>query len=393
MVLLSRKTLSILLPRYVWFPIRQGVSSLKRPGSETLFLCTLIGLPFFIVVSIWSLSITLNQELELLLTQNRENLVFFDVQPDQRKLVEEISAKNNVEILGWYPLISMRLASLKGVSTRELRQKADKRTKWYLSREYRNTFRNALLPNETMVAGTFVPEYKGQEGEAVPVTIEESMAEKLSIDVGDSVSFDVQGFEINAVVSGIRKFNWRSVNPGFFVVFPKGVLEQAPFFAVMTARVDDPSRLPEIQRNIALDAPNISLVDSRMILNTLRSVFLKLQAVVNVIGYSTLAAALLVLFSTLYLSRESRLKEFRVLHLLGAGKHTIRFIAVFEFLFIGLIACSGAVVVSYLFNLAANNYALKINRLPPLSVPLAGMMITVSLLVLISLLQSRNRKY
>jgi putative ABC transport system permease protein len=394
LVFFVRKILDRALPQGLPFYLRQGVSSLKRPGSETLFLCTLIGLPFFIVITLWSLSSTLGKELETLLTQNQENLVFFDVQADQRGLVEGISAKYNVEVMGWYPLISMRLSSLKGISTKDLRVKAEtRRDKWFLSREYRNTFRSQLLPNEKIVAGTFVPEFTPEEGKAVPVTVEESMAQRLSLGVGDSLQFDIQGIYLDAYVSGIRRFNWRSVNPGFFVVFPQGVLEAAPYFSVITAKANDASVLPAIQREIGEKASNISLVDSRLILRTLQSVFIKLRVVVQVIGYSTLAAAILVLFSTLYLSREARQREYRVFHMLGASRGTIRMMAVSEFFFIGCIACCGAFLVSFLFNVATNKWALKVDSLPSLSIPAVGMLVTIALLVLISLFQSRKWRY
>ena len=54
--------------------------------------------------------------------------------------------------------------------------------------------------------------------------------------LGDELVFDVQGLPVATRVGSLRKVEWERVQPNFFVVFPAGVLEDAPQFYVMVLK-------------------------------------------------------------------------------------------------------------------------------------------------------------
>ena len=62
------------------------------------------------------------------------------------------------------------------------------------------------------------------------------MAQRLGIDVGARLTFDVQGVPIEAEVTSLRKVDWQSFTTNFFVVFSPGALDGAPATFVATAR-------------------------------------------------------------------------------------------------------------------------------------------------------------
>ena len=63
-----------------------------------------------------------------------------------------------------------------------------------LSREYTITYRGALEPNETLVAGRFPNPGNAASTDVMPeVSIEENVRQRFNIGVGDVMRFDVLG--------------------------------------------------------------------------------------------------------------------------------------------------------------------------------------------------------
>ena len=58
----------------------------------------------------------------------------------------------------------------------------------------------------------------------------------MQVDVGDRVTFNVQGAVMDTYVGSIRTVDWQRVQTNFLVVFPTGVLERAPQFHVLITR-------------------------------------------------------------------------------------------------------------------------------------------------------------
>ena len=335
------------LIRNLSFPLRHGLAALKRPGSDALFISVLIAIPAFFAFSLWSLQGALTAELDTALAENRDDLVFFDVQKDQGEALEKIASAHGVNPSRYFPLIGMRLSEINGVSTSELRKSAaDSRTEWFLTREYLNTYRAELMESEVLLEGE-LPAAVGTG--PVPVSIESRMVKRLGLKLGDLLDFDIQGLTVETVVVGIRKFNFRGVNPGFFVVFPPGVLEEAPQFAVVTAGIADYSKLTAFKKALATELPNVSVIDSRDVKKTIEKIFSKLRAVVVVLGGLFIIAAALLIYVTLRLSSKSRLSEQRIYRTLGAEDRTLRTMAVTEFFSIGLMGALSAVITSVAF--------------------------------------------
>src|SRR5262245_34056356 len=73
------------------FSVRQGVNSLYRPGNQTRIILMAVGLGVFFVVAVRSLQLNLRQEFALDMNALRADMYLIEIQPDQRKGVEEIA--------------------------------------------------------------------------------------------------------------------------------------------------------------------------------------------------------------------------------------------------------------------------------------------------------------
>ena len=81
-------------------------------------------------------------------------------------------------------------------------------------RELTMTWQAQPPAHNTLLAGRW-----WQPGERGQVSVEQGVAERLGIRLGDSLRFSVEGREITARVSSLRKVNWEDLQPNFFMIF------------------------------------------------------------------------------------------------------------------------------------------------------------------------------
>ncbi|MEF0838176.1 hypothetical protein PX102_23210, partial [Citrobacter freundii] len=60
------------------------------------------------------------------------------------------------------------------------------------------------------------------------VSMEEGLAKRLSVKLGDRVTFMGDTQDFSATVSSLRKVDWESLRPNFFFIFPSGALDAQP---------------------------------------------------------------------------------------------------------------------------------------------------------------------
>jgi putative ABC transport system permease protein len=102
------------------------------------------------------------------------------------------------------------------------------------------------------------------------------------VKVGDKLVFNVQGVMMNAYVSSIRKVNWNKVQTNFQVVFPTGVLEDAPQFHVLLTHVPSQKSYRQSYQQAVVQAfPNVSIIDLGLVLTVLDELLDKIGYVIK----------------------------------------------------------------------------------------------------------------
>ncbi|MBI1994059.1 MAG: FtsX-like permease family protein, partial [Deltaproteobacteria bacterium] len=178
-------------------------------------------------------------------------------------------------------------------------------------------------------------------------SLEKGIAESLKVDVGDSLQFELQGVPLLTKVASIREVDWQRVQPNFFVVFPEGVLENAPQFYALVTRTDSIQLSAALQRAVVQNFPNVSVIDLTLVLNTLDSILGRVSAAIRFIALFTILTGLAVLASAVLGSRSQRRKESILMRTLGAPRSQIVNTVVAEYLFLGVISCmTGALLAT-----------------------------------------------
>ena len=322
---------------YVW---RQGLANLHRPNNRTVLLLLSLGLGAFLMMTLVLTRATLLAKIEGLGGGTRPNLVFFDVQDDQLARLEQLAASNGTPLMAKAPMVTMRLASLKGRTVEELLKDEHAAIPgWALRREYRSTFRGSLSDTEKLIAGKFIG--RVPLGEArVPVSVEESLAKDLQVKLGDELTFDVQGVPVVTYVASLRQVEWQRMQPNFFVVFPEGVLEPAPKTFMAAVRAGSPASSAALQRVVGRELPSISAIDLTLLLQTFDGIFAKAAFVISFMAAFTVLTGVIVLAGAILSGRFQRIRETVLLRTLGATRRQLRQIQFVEYAVLGVLAAT-----------------------------------------------------
>lgn len=335
---LARKVVSSHWP-YVW---RQGTANLFRPNNRTFLLTLSLGLGTFLILTIYLIQRNLLAEL---IPQgfDRANAVLFDVQSDQRDGVAGILKSQNLPILQEAALVTMKISSVKGEPAAKL-QRGGKIPRWILRREYRSTYRNHLEDSEETAAGHW-PAPKSTNN-IVPVSVEADIAKDLQVGLNDEIDFDVFGVPIHTRIAHLRKVDWRRMQPNFFVVFPEGVLDDAPSFRIMTTHVPDADASAKMQRAVVQKFPNVSAIDLTLVMQTVDSIVSKISFVIRFMALFTVFTGLTVLAAAILTGRYQRVREAVLLRTLGASRRQVGQILLVEYFLLGLVASATAVLLA-----------------------------------------------
>jgi putative ABC transport system permease protein len=373
------------------FVLRQGLANLYRPNNRTLLLTLSLGLGTFLLLDLYLTREVLLAQFTSVGTQNQANIFFFDIQPDQRAGVAEIVRASGMPVIQEAPIVTMRLAEVKGRKTTDLLSDPQRKTpEWELQREYRTTYREQLTDTEKISAGQWIGRVDYHPGDTVPISLDGDIAKDLGTKIGDELVFDVQGILIKTKLASTRTVDWKRFQTNFFVVFPAGVLENAPTFHVLVSRVATPADSAKLQNAIVAKFPNVSAIDLTSVIQTVDSILGKVALVIRVMSLFTVGAGVIVLASTIWSGRYQRLQESILLRTLGASRLQIWKILCAEYFLLGLFASLTGIVLAVGTSWGLAKFVFKLDYAPSIW-PLFVAAGAVSLLtVAVGLIASRG---
>jgi putative ABC transport system permease protein len=195
------------------------------------------------------------------------------------------------------------------------------------------------VASERLVAGTFTGTVS-PDAEIVPISLSSDVAEDLGVGLGDRITWNVGGVEIETEVGSLREVDWARVQPNFFAVFPEGPLDGAPQFHIVLARAPTPETDAAVQRAVVAAYPNVSVVDVRLVLDLIEGVLGRVAFVLQFMALFSLGTGLVVLAGAVRVSQLQRVEEAVLLRTLGAERGQVRRILLAEYVLLGLLAAA-----------------------------------------------------
>ena len=372
---------------YVW---RQGLANLYRPHNQTLTLIIALGLGTFLLTTIYLLQTSLLTNIQTLGGAEQPNIVLFDIQQDQRQEVVNLVDSFDLPVIEQVPVVAMRLAQINGRDIEDIRRDTLVQVpQWALAREYRSTYRDYLSDTETIVAGQWRGQIETLE-DSIFISMDQSLAANLELEVGDELVFDVQGVQIVTYIGSLRRVDWKRIKPNFLLVFPTGVLELAPQFHVVVSRTDSKATSAALQRQAVQDFPNVSIVDLDLVLITAENILAKVALIIRFMALFSMATGLVVLLGVITSSHFQRVREIALLKILGARRSQVRSIMALEYFFLGFFAALSGGMLALVGTWALSTFVFKV-PFQPVMLPLVIVVALVSCTtVLVGMLTSQS---
>jgi len=279
------------------------------------------------------------------LPEDTPNYFAINIQPGERDAFEQVVAPRVDAQSTLYPMVRGRITEINGQAPRDA-VPADARGDNSLRRELNLTWQSELPEGNQVVAGQWFTPASEPEGwmsevdatpssnsETVPISVEDGLAERLGLGLGDEITFAVGSDSIKTRIESLRSLNWDSFNPNFFVIFPPGVLESFGHSFITAFHLPDEEQ--GLVRELVSDFPGVSLLNVDAILGQVRDVLTQVTRAVELVLILVLLAGVSVLYAALTASRPVRAHESGLLRVFGAGNRMISRVQGAEYALLG----------------------------------------------------------
>ena len=368
-------------PRQWNFVFRQGLANLFRPNNQTRTLLVSIGLGTAVLTTLFIVQGLLLRNVEAMDAGEQPNVFLFGIESNQIDTLISITEGKGMPIMQQMPIVTMRLEGWQGRSKADWLQDTTRKARnWAIHRETRATYRDYLDANEEVIEGEF-PHPRESPEDSIFISLADAFAEAMAVEIGDEMVFDLQGMPLTTYVRSIRKIDNANMRARFLVLFPSGVLEDAPQFHVLVSKAPDREMIASYRGEVVKAFPNVSVLDLSTILQSVNEILNKISYILQFMALFSIVTGIIVLLSSLLLSKYQRIKESVLLRTIGASRRQIRWINATEYLLLGGLAALVGVMISLIagFLIARFQFELDytIKWLPILIVFTAVVLITL----------------
>jgi putative ABC transport system permease protein len=281
--------------------------------------------------------------------------------------------RQNIPAVRMYPMVRGRITAVNGKTLTETYGEDYEQLHNSLRRELNLTWTAELPEDNRLLDGAWHMQQTDK------ISIEEEMAQTLELEPGDALTFNIGGFETTATIESVRKVNWDSFKPNFYVIFPPGVLDELGA-TYITSFYLTPERKP-LLNTLLEEFPTVSVIEFDRILSQVRQVLEQASLAIELLLIFVIAAGLAVLLATVQSTLDEKIYETGLLRTLGASSRFIRRCTATEYWVLGLLAGVMAAISAEILAFSLYHFVFKIDaRLHVwlwFGAPLIGMLLVV----------------
>ncbi len=367
-------------------PWRYGLANVSRRAGASIAQVSALGLGLMALLLLTFVRTDLLDRWRNALPEDAPNRFIINVQPDQVGPVLDFLTAQGVAEPELFPMVRARLMDVNGeaVSAETLGEEGG-RARRMAEREFNLSSAAALRKDNEVTAGEF---WTGRVPTETELSVEEEFAATLGWKLGDTVTFDIAGSPYTGRITSLRKIDWESFRPNFFVIGSPGSLDA--FSGSHITAVNVPEERTRFTSELVDAFPNLSVVDVDAVLDQVRGTVEQVSTVVEAVFYFSLAAGVLVLLAAVSASQDERLLEGGVMRVLGGSRRQLRWAQVSEFSAIGLLSgVVAAIAASVLAGVVAKQ-AFDLPWTPDPALALTGAAIGTVAALLAGLLATRR---
>jgi putative ABC transport system permease protein len=324
-------------------PWRYGLANLRRRTWGSLVQIMALGLGIMAMLMLTLVRTELITKWQASMPKDMPNRFALGIQDDQVAGLRRYLAESGVKAPDLFPMVRGRLTA---ISERKVKPEEfkDERARRLAEREFNLSWSDSIKSDNKIVSG----EFWAADTKEPQFSLEEGIAKTLDIKVGDTLTYEIAGSPFTAKVTSIRKVDWDSFRPNFFVLASPGVLDKYPASWITSFHLERSGEA--VVSGLVQRFPNVSVIDMTALMAQFQRITDQVSRAVEFVFIFAIAAGLVVLFAAITSTQDERVFEGAILRTLGASRRQMMILQLAEFLAIGVlsgtVAAGGAVALA-----------------------------------------------
>ena len=323
---------------YIRFAWRQIMQQPRQTATQVLAFSMILML--MLIISI--VRQDLLADWQRALPDDAPNFFAMNIQQHETDAYKQALLQAGLSYKPLFPMVPGRLTQINGANVLEQDAIKDDPA---LQRDLALTWSEDLPEGNEVVEG----EWFSASAPGHFVSVDDGVAKRLGIVLNDQLTFEVAGQSITASVNSLRKIDWGTLTPNFYMILSESALDELPrsYLTSLYVPQSEQAKLMPLIREF----PTITLLDMSMVFGQIQSLVNQVSLAVEYLLLLVLLGGLLVLMAALYSSLDERIQQGAILRTLGASRANLRLKQWSEFAFLGLIsgilALVGAELISF----------------------------------------------
>ena len=310
-----------------------GLKNIVQRGNDSILQVIIFGLSLLFLVVLAETRTDLVDSWTETLDEDTPNYFLFNIQQYNLDPISNYFKDQGNIVPDFTPLIRGRLLSAARPGSEDVNFDN------LMEREANLTWRNQLPLSNSLVEG----EWWTNGNEVAEVSIDREIAESMNLKIGDELTFSAGGKTFSVTVSSFREIEWQSFSPNFFFILSPAAGRELPNSYITSINLENSQKF---MKNFTNRFPTITSVNLEAIIEQGKSSLASASLAVQYIFFLTFIAGILALIASVYSNRDQRTKETAIMHAIGASRALIFKSAASEFLILGLLSATTAIIFS-----------------------------------------------
>ena len=318
---------------------RLALAGLQRRKNENIAQMLIFGLAIMLLLVLVLIRTSLIEEWEAQVPKDAPNHFLMNINASEVESIGQLIRTRASKANEIYPMIRGRVNQVNEVEAKEWQKNLERPYEGVrISSERNLTWLENLPENNEIVAG----EWWGPQTTEPLVSLEEGYANDLGLGLGDRILFDIGGKLVETQVASIRRLEWESMSPNFFIIFSPASLSDfsATYMTSFFLEKEDKRFL----NDILSQHPTTTVIEIDALIEQVQKIVGQVTQAVELVMFLVLFSGCLVLLASIQASRDTRIAELALVRALGGTKKLIGGSLFVEFLLLGTMAGVVAVV-------------------------------------------------
>jgi len=296
-------------------PLRLALASVGAPRAETVQVVMALGLGLSVLAAVGQIDSNLRSAIARDLPQKAPSYFFVDIQPDQiDPFLAQVRAHPAVTEVETAPMMRGVVARINGEDAVKVAG-----NHWVVRGDRGITYADAMPEGTKVVAGQWWPEgYSGPP----QISFAAEEAEEMGLKLGDRITVNVLGRDIEAEITSFREVDFSSGGMGFVLTLNAASVAGAPHSHIATVYAEAEAEAG-ILRDLAKAFPNVTAIGVKAAIGRVTEALTAIAQATTLAAMATLITGFVVLIGAAAAGERARVYEAAVLKVIGAERGRI----------------------------------------------------------------------